>query len=94
MPNLKSAIRNLKSKGRGPFRWTIKRKLIALGVGAVLPLAIVLALWIRREAEDVERETQSNLNLISQQAAGQVEMVVEVGRELEQRRQHIDSLLM
>jgi hypothetical protein len=56
------------------LRWTIKRKLLALGGGTLLPLLFLLALWarweIRQQAEDVE----SDLTLAGQQAAGQVEM--------------------
>lgn len=29
------------------FRWTIKRKLLALGGGTLLPILVVLGRWVR-----------------------------------------------
>jgi signal transduction histidine kinase/CheY-like chemotaxis protein len=55
------------------FRWTIKRKLLALGAGTMLPLLLILAFWVRREFRTQTETTQSELTLASQQAASSVE---------------------
>ncbi len=55
------------------FRWTIKRKLLTLGIGTFLPLLLILALWARHEFRDHTETAQIQLALASQQAASQVE---------------------
>lgn len=55
------------------FRWTIKRKLLALGIGTFLPLLLLLAFWVRREFREHTETAQTELALASQQAASQVE---------------------
>jgi signal transduction histidine kinase/CheY-like chemotaxis protein len=55
------------------FRWTIKRKLLALGAGTMLPLLLILAYEVRREFRRQTETAQSELTLASQQAASSVE---------------------
>ncbi len=58
------------------FRWTIKRKLLALGAGTFLPLPLLLVFWISLEVKQHAEEAESTLALASAQAAAQVEELV------------------
>jgi signal transduction histidine kinase/CheY-like chemotaxis protein len=55
------------------LRWTIKRKLLALGIGTFLPLLLLLAFWVGREFREHTETAQTEMALASQQAASQVE---------------------
>ncbi len=68
------------------FRWTIKRKLLALGAGTLLPLLLVLAFWVWWEMRAYTAEAEAKLALASQQAAVQVEM------SLEHATAHLEAL--
>ncbi len=69
------------------FRWTIKRKLLALGAGTFLPLVLLLAFWVWWEVKHKTEEAESTLALASAQAAAQVEALVR--REIE----HLERLV-
>ena len=55
------------------FRWTIKRKLLALGGGTLLPLLLLLGSWVWWEVRERTGAAEAELTLASQQAAGQLE---------------------
>jgi len=59
------------------FRWTIKRKLLALGAGTVVPLLLLIAYWARWEVSEHIESAEAELALASRQAAGQIEAVLE-----------------
>ena len=55
------------------FRWTIKRKLLALGGGTLLVLLALLAFWAWWEVREHAEGAEAELTLASQQAAGHLE---------------------
>jgi len=50
------------------FRWTIKRKLLALGAGTVVPLLLLIAYWARWEVSEHIESAEAELALASRQA--------------------------
>lgn len=65
------------------FRWTIKRKLLALGSGTFLLLLLILAFWITREFRERTEAAETELTLASQQAASSVdELLAQMTRHL------------
>jgi signal transduction histidine kinase/CheY-like chemotaxis protein len=68
------------------FRWTIKRKLLALGGAALLPLLLLLVFWAWREVRQHTELAGAELTLASQQAGSQVEELVD------QVRRHLHIL--
>ena len=69
------------------FRWTIKRKLLALGGGTLLPLLLLLAFWVRWEVREHTDGAEADLTLASQQAAARVVAL------LEDATGHLDGLV-
>ena len=59
------------------FRWTIRRKLLALGAGTLVPVALLLAYWVWAEPREATREVEARLRLAGEQAAAQVELLLE-----------------
>ncbi|MBI2017184.1 MAG: cache and HAMP domain-containing protein, partial [Candidatus Rokubacteria bacterium] len=59
------------------FRWTIKRKLLALGAATLLPVLLFLAFWTRWQVRIHTEEAEAELALASTQAAAQVEQLLE-----------------
>ncbi|MBI4254904.1 MAG: GAF domain-containing protein [Candidatus Rokubacteria bacterium] len=59
------------------FRWTIKRKLLALGAATLLPVLLFLAFWTRWQVRIHTEEAEAELALASTQAAAQVEQILE-----------------
>lgn len=59
------------------FRWTIKRKLLALGAGTLLPLLLLLAFWAWWEAHERTEAAEAELTLASAQAASLVEHLLD-----------------
>ena len=68
------------------FRWTIKRKLLALGAGTLIPIALLLAYWLRAEIRHATRDAEARLELAGGQAAVQVDLL------LADVRGHVESL--
>lgn len=64
-----------------PVRWTIKRKLLALGAATFVPLLAVLALWAGYEVRVHTAEAEEQVVLASHQAARQVEALLDVVKE-------------
>jgi hypothetical protein len=60
------------------FRWTIKRKLLTLGAGTVLPLLLLLAFWAWWEMREGMKQAESELTLVSQLAASALAPLEEV----------------
>ena len=61
----------------GGFRWTIKRKLLALGAATLLPVLLYFAFWTRWQVRIHTEEAEAELALASTQAAAQVEQLLE-----------------
>ncbi|OGK83674.1 MAG: hypothetical protein A2050_03620 [Candidatus Rokubacteria bacterium GWA2_73_35] len=59
------------------FRWTIRRKLLALGAGTLIPVALLLVYWVWVEAREATRDVEARLRLAGEQAAAQVELLLE-----------------
>jgi signal transduction histidine kinase len=55
------------------LRWTIKRKLLALEIGTLLPVLVILGYWVRTELHARREMAETQLVLASQQAASSVE---------------------
>src|SRR3972149_3084805 len=58
------------------FRWTIKRKLLALGLGTLLPVLFLIAYWGWWEIREYTERAEAELTLASRQAADRVEDVL------------------
>ena len=72
--------------GAARFRWTIRRKLLTLGAGTLVPIALLLAYWVWVEVQESTREAEARLELAGEQAAVQVDLL------LTDVRRHIESL--
>ncbi|MBI4560436.1 MAG: HAMP domain-containing protein, partial [Candidatus Rokubacteria bacterium] len=58
------------------FRWTIKRKLLALGAATLLPLLLLLVYWAWWEVAEHTKGVEAELTLTSEQAASQVDLLL------------------
>lgn len=59
------------------FRWTIKRKLLALGAATLIPIGLHFVFWARWEVRERTELVTADLTLASRQAADQVEGLLE-----------------
>src|SRR3990170_181708 len=62
-----------KPPGKSALKWTIKRKLLLLGIATLLPLLCLVAFWAYWEGAHTREEQAAHLGLASLQAARLVE---------------------